>query len=111
MVNVLVDPEHEMPAKVKVGVTTIEPVMGAFVIFVAINEISLLPVPGKPIFVLLFVQEYVVVPRVLMVPNGTVVLAPLHTIWLAGWFTCPAGFTVTTTSVGVPLQVPIAGVI
>ena len=110
MVNVLADPVHEMPAKVKVGVTTIVPVMGAFVMFVAINDISLLPVPGRPIFVLLFVQEYVVVPMVLVVPKVTDVLVPLHTIWLAGWFTCPAGFTVTTTSVGVPLQVSITGV-
>ena len=54
--------------------------MGVFVIFVAINDISLLPVPGKPIFVLLFAQEYVVVPMVFVVPKGTDVMAPLHAV-------------------------------
>jgi hypothetical protein len=84
--------------------------MGAFVMFVAVNDISPVLPADNPIFILLFVQAYVVIPTVLVVPKRIDVLAPLHTIWLAGWFTCPAGFTVTTTSVGDPLQAPITGV-
>lgn len=39
------------------------------------------------------------------------VLPSRHRVWLAMVFTCPLGFTVTGTEIGVPGQDPIYGVI
>jgi hypothetical protein len=56
MVNVLVDPTHEVPPFEKVGVTTMLARMGAVVVFVAVNDIELLPLASRPIALLSFVQ-------------------------------------------------------
>jgi hypothetical protein len=56
MVNVLVDPMHEVPPLVKVGVTVILVVTGAVVILSAVKDILPLPLAAKPIEVLSFVQ-------------------------------------------------------
>ena len=46
------------------------------------------------------------VPPVLGVVKLTAaVSAPLHTVWFAGWFTDPVGFTVIVKVLGVPVQV------
>ncbi len=39
-----------------------------------------------------------------------VVLPSLQRVWLAMVFTCPLGFTVTGTEIGVPVQEPMYGV-
>jgi hypothetical protein len=56
IVNVLVDPTHEVPPLVKVGVTTMVPLIGAVVLFVAEKDMSPLPFAPSPIDVLLFVH-------------------------------------------------------
>ena len=56
--KVLVDPVHEVPPLLKVGVTTILPVMGAVVVLVPVKDIGLVvPVAANPMLVVLFVQE------------------------------------------------------
>ncbi len=46
-----------------------------------------------------------VVPTVLSVAKVTVAVASLwQSTWLAGWFTCPAGFTVMVNVFEVPAQ-------
>ena len=77
-------PTQEVPWYEKVGVTTIFPVMGAAALLVAVNERFPLPKDESPILVLSFVQLYVVVPTVFIVPKVTVVGDVLHTTWLAG---------------------------
>ena len=57
MVKVLAGPAHEMPLSVRVGVTTIVAMTGAFEMFVAGNAgISVVPLAARPILVLSFVQ-------------------------------------------------------
>ena len=56
MVKLLVDPVHDLPPLVNVGVTTIVAVMGAVVVFVAEKDILPVPLAANPMFVVLFVQ-------------------------------------------------------
>ena len=67
IVQVLVGPAHETLPLVKVGVTTIVPVMGVLPVLVAVKDILLLPLAPRPILVLSLVQAYVVVPPVFVV--------------------------------------------
>ena len=55
--KVLVDPVHEVPPKVKIGVTIILAVMGAVAELVAVKDILPVPLAAKPMEVLSFVQE------------------------------------------------------
>ncbi|MNR38267.1 hypothetical protein D3C85_1563550 [compost metagenome] len=51
-------------------------------------------------------------PSVLVVVKTVLAVdEPLHTTWLLGCSTFPEGFTLISTVIGVPVQVPIAGVI
>ena len=63
MVKVFDDPVQEMPAFVKVGVTTIEATTGVVPVLMAVNEM-IFPVPleARPMLDWSFVHEYVVVP-------------------------------------------------
>ena len=67
---------------------------------------AILPVPDavSPIDVLLLVQLYTV-PATGPVMVTAVVVAPLHTTWLAIAFTDGVGFTVIVKVIGVPVQV------
>jgi hypothetical protein len=80
MVKVLVGPVQDIPALVKVGVTTIVATTGAVVLLVAVNK-AIFPVPdaANPIEVALLVQAYVVVPIVLVVVKVTAVALALQT--------------------------------
>ena len=57
MVKVLVDPVHEVPPKVNIGVTIILAVMGAVAELLAVKDILPVPLETKPMEVLSFVQE------------------------------------------------------
>ena len=79
---------------------------GAVPVLTAVNEV-MLPVPeaARPMLVTSFVQAKVVVPPVLVVPKIIeVVDALLQTTWLAGWITCPVGFTVIVKVFVGPVQ-------
>ena len=80
-------PGQLLPAFVKVGVTTIVPVIGAVPVLVAVNEISPLPVAGSPMAVIELVHEYVVVPPVFTVANPTLPALLLHKTIFTGWVT------------------------
>ena len=80
-------PGQLLPAFVKVGVTTIVPVIGAVPVLVAVNEISPLPVAGSPMAVFELVHEYVVVPPLLTVIKPTVPALLLHRTIFTGWVT------------------------
>jgi hypothetical protein len=86
IVKVLVDPMQFTDPLLNVGVTTMVAVTGEFPVLMAVKEaISPVPLPAKPILVVLFVQTKVVVPPVLLVPKETrEVLALLQTTWLEG---------------------------
>ena len=86
-------------------------VIGVVPVLVAVKA-GTLPVPlaAKPIAVLLLVQLKVV-PATAPVNVVAVVLAPLHTTWLAGWFTVGVGFTVIVKVVGVPVQTAPPGIV
>ncbi len=63
------------------------------------------PLPPKPIAVLLFVQLYTIVPPVVgLVKVTAVVLAPTHTLWLATVFTVAIGFIVIVNICAVPIH-------
>ena len=81
IVKVLVGPVQEVLPLLKVGVTTIVPVIGVVPPLVAVkDEISPLPVEARPMLGVVLVHAYVVVPPELVVPNVTRVVAdPLHT--------------------------------
>jgi hypothetical protein len=67
--------------------------------------ISPVPLAASPMAGVLFVQAYVVAPRVLVVVKLTAVEdVPLHMTWLSGGFTCPPGFTVMVKLVVGPGQ-------
>ena len=87
-------PVQVCPAKLKDGVTVIVAVIGAFVVFVAVNT-GIFPVPEAPrlILVLLLVQEKVV-PETEPVKLMTSVSVPLHLTWLETAETVGIGFTV-----------------
>ena len=106
IVKVLVGPVQLTPPLVNVGVTTIVAITGAVPVLVAVNE-AMFPVPEakSPIPGVSFVQAYVVVPPVLLVPKITaVVLVLLHTTWLVGWITSPVGLTVIVKVLVGPVQ-------
>ena len=88
-----------------VGVTVMVAVIGALVVLVAVND-GILPVPlaASPMAVLLLVQLYTD-PGGRPLNTTAVVVAPLHSNWLAGWFTVAVGFTVIVKVIGVPVQV------
>jgi hypothetical protein len=104
MVKVFDDPVQETLPLVKVGVTSIVATTGDVVVLVAVNEaMSPVPLAAKPILVVVLVHEYVVVPTVFEVVKVTpVVAALLHTVWLVGCATWPAGFTVMVKVCAVP---------
>ena len=104
MVNVFAGPVQLTDPLVKVGVTVIVAEIGVVPLFMAINEIFPVLLAASPIPVLLLVQEYVVDPTVLLVVKFMEVFAPLHTTWLAGWITCPEGFTVIINVFEGPVQ-------
>ena len=106
IVKVLVGPVQGTPLLVNVGVTTIVAITGAVPVLVAVND-EMFPIPDakSPIDGVSFVQAYVVVPPVLLVPKITaVVLVLLHTTWLVGWITSPVGLTVIVKVFDGPLQ-------
>jgi len=79
--------------------------------FTAVND-AILPDPlaASPIDGVLFVQLNTIAPPVVGVEKLTAAVGvPLHTVWLAGWFTCGVGLTVIVNDVDVPVQT--AGVI
>ncbi len=78
IVNVFVGPGQLVAPYVNVGVITIVPVIGAVPVFVPVNEIFPVPFAPSPIVVLLFVQEYVVVPTVFIVVKETAPELVLH---------------------------------
>ena len=96
IVKVLVGPVQEVPSLAKVGVTTIVAITGKVPVLTVVKELmSPVPVAARPILVVLFVQAYVVVPPVCVVPKVTLtVFASLQITWLSGWFTWAVGFTV-----------------
>lgn len=93
------------------GVTVMVATTGALVLFTATKAGILLPDPAaaKPMLGVLFVQVNVV-PLTGPVKPTAVVVAPLHTVWLAGWFTIGVGFTVTVAIIGTPAHPPNDGV-
>ena len=106
IVKVFVGPVQFTPLLVNVGVTTIVAITGAVPVLVAVND-EMFPIPDakSPIDGVSFVQAYVVVPPVLLVPKITaVVLVLLHTTWLVGWITSPVGLTVIVKVFDGPLQ-------
>jgi len=88
-----------------VGVTVIVAVIGLAVALVAVKA-AILPVPdaARPIAVLLLVQLNVV-PATAPAKVMAVVVAPLHSVWLATALTVGVGFTVIVNVIGVPVQV------
>jgi hypothetical protein len=98
----------EAPAHpLAVGVTVKLAVSKASVVFIpAKGGILPLPVDGRPIEVLLFVQAKVE-PLTVLVKLIAGVLAPLHTSWLATGATNGIGLTVITKLCGAPVH-PLA---
>jgi hypothetical protein len=90
---------------VNVGVTVIVPDIGAVPLFVATNG-AILPVPlaGRPMAGLLFVQLYTV-PGTLPVKLTGELEEALQRVWLLTAFTVGFGLTVIVNVVGVPVQV------
>jgi hypothetical protein len=87
IVNVCAGPGQSTDPLLKEGVTVIVADMGEVPVFVAVNAKGPVPSVPRPMAVLLFVQEKVVVPPVLAVVNETVCDDPLHIIISAGSFT------------------------
>ena len=105
MVNVSDAPEHVKLAFKYLGVTVTVEVIGAFVVFVAINDpIFPVPEPANPIAVLLLLQSYVVPDTA--EPDSIIVVEelPLHNVILAGSVTVGVGFTVIVNVRDVPEQ-------
>ena len=71
---------------VKVGVTVMVATTGEVVVLMDVNDaISPLPVPERPMLVVLLVQVYVVTPAVLLVAKVTTAVGkPWHTTWSQG---------------------------
>ena len=79
------------------GVTVMEPLIGTFVLFVAIND-GMLPDPfaARPIVVLSFIQVKVV-PKTGPVGESNVVVSPLQNSLFMRLLIVGVGFTVTAT--------------
>ena len=103
-VNVIAGPRQVTPPKVALGVTVINAITGAFVTLVAVKA-GILPTPlsANPMLGVLLIQLYTAVP-IEPLKLTAVVVAPLHTTWLATAFTVGVGFTVIVTVVVGPLQ-------
>jgi hypothetical protein len=87
---------------VKLGVTVIVAAIGRLVVFVGVKLRLPVPLAGKPIAVLVFVQLYTV--PVAFPLKATVEAAPAQKVWLATAFTVAVGFTVYVYVTGVPAQ-------
>ena len=92
MVNVRGVPVQVTPALVKLGVTVTVPLIGAFVVLVGVKLKLPVPLAGKPIAVLVFVQLYT--EPVALPLKATVEAAPAQNVWLAIAFTVAVGLTV-----------------
>lgn len=84
IVKLLAVPVQVTPPLVKLGVTVMVATTGNGVAFLAIKA-GILPVPltPNPICGVLFVQLYTV-PAAAPVNTTAAVVAPSHTVWLAG---------------------------
>ena len=84
-------------------------VTGAVVAFVATKLAMLpVPVPARPILVVLLVQLYTMVPPVVGLLNATAVVGtPLHTTWFVTAVTVAVGFTVIVNVLAVPTQLTL----
>lgn len=82
------------------GVTVMVAVTGLLLLLIAVKPV-IFPVPlaARPIDVLLFVQVKEV-PLTAPVKLMALVIAPLHTIWLAGCTTSGVGLTVIVNTTG-----------
>ena len=87
------------------GVTVTVATTGAVPVFIAL-KLAILPVPlaARPMEGSLLVQLNMV-PATEPVKITGAVGAPLHTTWLAGWFTSGIGLTVTVAVIAAPVQV------
>ena len=103
IVNVVVAPVQVVPPLVKVGVTTIVPVIGAMPAFVDVKDMLPVPLAPKPMAVLLLVQLYTVPGTEPL--NVAVVTVPGQTVWLGWAFTVGTGLTVIVKFIGAPVQV------
>ena len=92
-----------------VGVTSIVPLIGAFVVLVIVNG-AILPVPmaTNPIAGFVFVQLQVT-PVMLPIKFTASVNVPLHPVWLPGLSTVGVGLTIMVKEVEAPVQ-PTDGV-
>ena len=100
------------PVKLKVvvanapvcGVTVTVATTGAVPVLIAL-KLAILPTPlaARPMDGVLFVQLNIV-PATAPVKVTGAVGAPLHTTWLAGWFTSGVGLTVTVAVIAAPGQ-------
>lgn len=105
MVNVMAVPVQVTPALVYTGVTVMVAVTGALVLLIAVKAGTVLvPLAPRPMETLLLVQLYTV-PATGPVMVTAVVVAPLHTTWLAIAFTDGVGFTVMVKLIVGPVQV------
>jgi len=98
---------------VNVGMTVMAAVTGAVPSLIA--EKTGIPVPpplaARPIPGVSLIQEYVVrLPDLVVAKVIAAVTELLHTVWFPGLFTCPVGFTVISTVLDTPLQVPMEGI-
>lgn len=96
-VNVLTEPLQFTLPLLNDGVTVMLAITGVVPVLMAVNE-GMLPLPDvKPIEGVLFVQLYVVVPPVFIVPKLIMeVELPLQTVKFVGWFSWAEGLTVIT---------------
>ena len=104
--NEPVVPVQVTPLTVMVGVIVTVPLIAELVPLVAVNEAMVGPAPlaPRPIFVLLFVQGYVL-PGAKPLNVTDVVGELLHIVWLETLFTAGVGFTAAIYDCGVPKQV------
>ena len=93
--NVIGSPTFVSPPFSKLGVTTIDPEIGASVVFVAVISMFPVPVASNPIAVLSFVQEKVVVPPETILENSITKFSSLQITWSSTGFTWASGLTVT----------------
>ena len=105
IVNVVAVPVQLTPALVYVGVIVIVAVTGADVLLIATKAGTVAEPPAaRPILTLLLVQLYTV-PATGPAIVTAVVVAPLHTVWLAIAVTDGVGFTVIVNTLGIPKHV------
>jgi hypothetical protein len=94
----------------KDGVTVMVAVAVVLLLLMAVNDGMVpLPLAGKPMELLLFVQLKVV-PATAPVNVIALVAAPLHTVWFEGCVTSGVGLTVIVNVLAVPGQPAAEGV-